>query len=142
MDKNPYERSQENDYYYYALARRANDFSLISADKENGSLWADGYYEACNYYNDSEFAKKCAKADLIIRKLRKFAVENNKGFKDNDKWIIYMNPTDGELYTCCVVSTLSPFFSSKTIAEKAKNIFEDDLKWYFKEYNEIFKGDF
>lgn len=136
--KSPYERVAYRSTYYNVVG----NLSQVCTSIENRSITDDERYTSINYYNDKKFAEKCIRADLLMRKLRKFAVENNEDFRDNEKWIIYMNPADGKLYTCWVVSSLSPFFSSKKIAEKAKNNFKDELLWYFKECEEIFKGKF
>lgn len=98
---------------------------------------------ACNLYHDKVIAENNARADLLIRRLRRFAAEHNQKKIDwhepkTPKYIIqYHNETDS-LYSADWYNTKvfgSIYFNTKETAHLAIDTFHDELIWYFTEYN-------
>lgn len=75
--KNPFERSDKYDCYYY-IAEYGVDDHVEECDSIDQNL-----YDRANYFSDKDFAKQVALHQLLYRKLLKFAYDN--GFEDGDK---------------------------------------------------------
>ena len=104
----------------------------------------DVSYEAANYYSDRTVAENNARADKLMRQLRRFAVEHREnkfdwGNHTNQKYYICYDHEDAELYSDynCVIARLGcPYFDSKETARLAIDTFHDELIWYFTEYKD------
>jgi len=101
--------------------------------------WEDDVYidgerlQYLNYFSTEEKAREIYKEQLLYRKLKKFADENNEKFemgykivKSNEKISYAMNELEkysdfGQVY-----------FSSEEIAQKAIETFRTELEEYFK----------
>lgn len=103
----------------------------------------DNRYEAANYYSDKTVAENNARADKLMRQLRRFAVEHreNKIEWCNHKansFIFYNRVTDklevagNDAYQAFGIV----YFDSKKTAELAIEEFKDELLWYFTEYKD------
>ena len=97
--------------------------------------------------NDENLAKDIARADTLMRRMRRFAVEENAktGIELNwndgeqDKYYIYFDYDDNELCMRRVMSNrdcFQIFFATSEIARKAHDTFKDELMWYFTEYKD------
>ena len=103
-------------------------------------------YTAGNHYRDSNVAKNNARADALMRKLRRFAAEHG-GCKNPSGYgheIFY----DKEYHTIepimCTTDRAKNFgsiiFQSSGAAEGAIETFKDELIWYFTEYDPMPEG--
>lgn len=134
-----YERVNEDEAYFY------NDFvGCIHKDFEDNDNFNNDFYANANYYSDKTVAENNARADKLMRKLRRFAVEHNDCALDWDndeqnKCDIFYN------YKCeCLdigyhhyaKNFGQIYFSSDEIAEQAIEEFKDELIWYFTEYKD------
>ena len=102
------------------------------------------YYNSANYYSDDTIAKNNARADNLMRQLRRFAVEHRKenidwDGKEQKKYNIYYDYSKHEImvdqntyyrYHGII------YFDSAKIAQLAIDTFHDELVWYFTEYKD------
>lgn len=101
-------------------------------------------YNSANYYSDETIAKNNARADKLMRKLRRFAVENKeKNIDWNDKqqrkYGIYYDYIKHEIAienNICYKYHGIIYFDSAKIAQLAIDTFHDELIWYFTEYKD------
>lgn len=139
--KTGYERCKSGETYYLCTdgMSEACDF------KESGDIVDDGRYERATYYSDPTVAENNARADKLMRQLRRFAVERrNKDLMDwgpisSYKWCIFYDY--GEHQLCCHQDMENRmfgavYFESKSQARDAINTFRDELIWYFTEYKD------
>ncbi len=101
-------------------------------------------YDAANYYSGKTVAENNARADKLMRQLRRFAVEHRKNEIDwNDesqrKYYIYNEHDTNNLkidychitrYFGCI------YFNTQETAKLAIDAFHDELIWYFTEYKD------
>lgn len=136
--KTGYERVGDLKKYYWI-----GDDGLIHMSYNNNITSDDLRYDTANYYSSEEVARNNARADQLMRKLRRFAVENRKEKIDwNDgkkhKYNICYNYDSQEIHidyeTNC--RGFEIYFDSQETAERAIKEFEDELIWYFTEYKD------
>lgn len=134
-----YERVQKDDTYYCVGSCSDTQWLREAFDGVD-----DDYYNNANYYTSKELAENNARADKLMRQLRRFAVEHREreiNWKDTDqsKWSIGFDYNRNELYTydklCSRVFGVT-YFSSKDVANSAATAFHDELIWYFTEYKD------
>ena len=101
-------------------------------------------YNSANYYSDETIAKNNARADILMRQLRRFAVEHREqeidwNSKVQNKFSILYDYSDNEIaverdiygrYHGIV------YFDSIETARLAIETFHDELIWYFTEYKD------
>ena len=101
--------------------------------------------ESCNCYSRHEVAENNARADALMRKLRRFAAEHGGCLKfKEDGYEIYWDRTYNRIKT---INVSGPFkyivgviFASENAAQKAIDAYYNDLLWYFTEYDPMPKG--
>ena len=107
-------------------------------------------YNAANHYTDYDLASANARADKLMRQLRRFAAENGgipsvedwKVDTATNKYEIYYSYRNGrievhELWTArCLFSV---YFASEEAAKKAIELYHDELVWYFTEYEAMLR---
>ena len=134
-----YERVPENNTLYYACSNGDVEWAQNFYDD-----LATDYYNTANYYSSLSVAENNARADQLMRQLRRFAVENRKpGINFNnttvDKFYIFYDYEDNELRlnftsyskVCGVI-----YFDSREATQAAIDEFHDELIWYFTEYKD------
>lgn len=137
--KTGYERVSIGVDYYLV----ANHNEVLVLPESNCDLDCD-YYDNANYYSSKEIAKNNARADKLMRQLRRFSVENRK---TDIEWIRGNNPKysiyydyDRKLLEVEKNYYLHPFgsicFDSIDSTEQAIKKFKDELIWYFTEYKD------
>lgn len=137
--KTGYERVDKNDRYYFAI----DGDDIITSIDCHGTIDNANYYNA-NYYSSEEIAKNNARADRLMRQLRRFSVENRvtdiewvRG--SNPKYFIYYDYSK-ELLEVEKSYYLHPFgsicFDSIDSTERAIREFNNELIWYFTEYKD------
>ena len=137
--KTGYERVPESDIYFYA-----NTKGYVETACEDCYDVDDEYYESANYYSDKTVAKNNARADKLMRQLRRFSVEHREnGVNLNDmntkQYCIYYdygNNTLGTAFTLCARVFGAIYFDSEETAQAAIDEFRDELMWYFTEYKD------
>lgn len=101
-------------------------------------------YESANYYSSDIIAENNARADKLMRQLRRFAVQHrepgiNFNNADTAKFYIICDYENDELrsnYTSFTKVFGTIYFDSKEVANAAIDKFHDELIWYFTEYKD------
>lgn len=104
----------------------------------------DASYEAANYYSDKTVAENNARADKLMRQLRRFAVEHRETEIDwncisTSKYCIIYDCEDRKI----IIDGTDIFryfgnvvFDSEQTARLAIDAFYNELIWYFTEYKD------
>ena len=137
--KTGYERVSESDIYFYANSR-----GYVETCTEDYYSVDNEYYESANYYSDKTVAENNARADKLMRQLRRFAVEHrecevNFNNINTEKYYMYYDYDDNELGVSFVFRTRNfgaIYFDSKETANAAIAEFHNELIWYFTEYKD------
>lgn len=137
--KTGYERVEVGEEFYYVAASSKVEFGdddYVPID--------DKYYDISNYYSSKEVAENNARADKLMRQLRRFAAENReKEINWNDvhykKYCIYYDYGKDNI-SLRFFSHYRDFgilyFDSQETAQAAIDEFHDELIWYFTEYKD------
>ena len=137
--KTGYERANRGEKFYLT----DNVGGIISYYDDYTSL-DDALYNSAEYYSDETVAKNNARADKLMRQLRRFAVEHREkeiDWKNENqaKIVIAYNYHDNKLthwnFSFVPVMSLA-YFDSKEAVELAIDTFKDELLWYFTEYKD------
>lgn len=134
-----YERVPENSEFYYEHSRGDVETSIDEYCNID-----DKYYESANYYSSDVVAENNARADKLMRQLRRFAVQHREpGINFNNantaKFYIICDYENDELranYTSYAKVFGAIYFDSKEVANAAIDKFHDELIWYFNEYKD------
>lgn len=137
--KTGYERVPESDVYFYTYPS-----GCVETTCETCYDIDDECYESANYYSDKTVAENNARADKLMRQLRRFAVEHREhGVNLNDinteKYYMYYDYDDNELRVSFVFCTRNfgvIHFDSEETVNAAIDKFHDELIWYFTEYKD------
>ena len=134
-----YERVKKGEMYY-VIDTEYNSMLKITEfnDQEDEHCYNTG-----NYYSDRNIAENNARADRLLRQLRRWQAANDraisaKAWKDGpfcfyniryNYWLDtpYVN-MDGDR------GLNNVYFTSEEKAKEAIKVFEDELLWYFTEY--------
>lgn len=115
----------------------------VSVESEEGFWVDDNLYNTANYYSDKTVAENNARADKLMRQLRRFAVEhreNDLNWRDNTyKWHIgydyHLNALS--VHQCCSYKHAGDiYFDTLETANKAVAEFSDELIWLFTKYKD------
>lgn len=137
--KTGYERVSKGCAYHFVDA----DNIINGYDEDEYGDVDDVYYEYANYYSDRTVAENNARADKLMRQLRRFAVEHRNGELDWSKKIDFRHIGFGieskELMAlgvgwCRYAGEI--IFDSQDAAQLAIETFHDELIWYFTEYKD------
>lgn len=101
-------------------------------------------YNTANYYSDETIARNNARADNLMRRLRRFAVEHRKYEIDwtNEQvckyYICVKHGTNEVVYNCAygVQGFNTIYFDTEEAVKLAIKTFHDELVWYFTEYKD------
>ena len=137
--KTGYERVPEGDYFYYESCRGNAESSI-----DEYCYIDDEYYASAYYYSSKTVAENNARADKLMRQLRRFSVEHREcGVNLNDvntrQYCIYYdygNNTLGTAFTLCAKTFGVICFDSDETTQAAIDEFHDELIWYFTEYKD------
>ena len=134
-----YERVLEDDVFYYV-----SDRGDIEIGDDSFGFIDEEYYDIANYYSSDFVAENNARADKLVRQLRRFAVEHREhGVNLNDinteKYYICYDYEGNELgttftFVARVFGVI--YFDSEETANAAIDKFHDELIWYFTEYKD------
>ena len=134
-----YERVEKGEDFFRVLFD-----GMVAGDTDDHFGRDNACFENGNYYSDRTVAENNARADKLMRQLRRFAVEHrekNLTWVDNanGNWYIYFDHTTcrimgGKHMVCQTLNT--PYFSSVDEVRAAIEAFRDELMWYFTEYKD------
>ena len=134
-----YERVPKSNGFYYANAK-----GDVGTGIDNYCYADDKYYESANYYSSETVAENNARADKLMRQLRRFAVEHredeaNLNDTNTEKHYICYDYEGNELgttftFVARVFGVI--YFDSEETAQAAIDKFRDELIWYFTEYKD------
>lgn len=132
--KTGYERVKQGKEFVF----QHSDGSVSAGyDHHNGNC--NNYFDSANYYSDVTVAENNARADKLMRQLRRFKVENN----ELNPWKSYMICYNHRTCRLCVVCAddtnefyACQYFGSEDTAKNAIDTFHDELVWYFTEYKD------
>ena len=137
--KTGYERVPKSSIYFYDCFRGCPEYAADDYDVVDNE-----YYESANYYSSEDVAENNARADKLMRQLRRFSVEHRK-YKANFNSI---NARRFYIIYQCEINEIKPYhtsyaiyfgaiyFDSEETAQAAINEFHDELIWYFTEYKD------
>lgn len=129
---------------------RANTYHIvdwlgrIDQNSDDHMHLDDEAYDIANYYSSEVVAQDNARADKLMRQLRRFAVEHREKELDwskglQYKYSIYYDHLDGKLDMSFRNHTKSVgeiCFDSEQTARLAIDAFYNELIWYFTEYKD------
>ena len=137
--KTGYERVIEGEYYWIIDPQEKLVPLQERKDEADNRL-----YEFANYYGSELVAAQNARADKLMRQLRRFAVEHRSkeiDWNNHNQRKFYIGYDckrkvfDVECDTDYITSH-TVYFDSYEVAEDAMNVFANELKWYFTEYRD------
>lgn len=137
--KTGYERVPKRGDYFYESSKGDVKFEIEDCyDVDNEC------YESANYYSDKTVAENNARADKLMRQLRRFSVEHrghgvNFNSTKTEKHYIYYDCIHDELktvFTFYAKTFGTILFDSEETAQAAIDEFRDELIWYFTEYKD------
>lgn len=127
--KNPYTRVNDRERYY-AMGRTG----CVGSLQESCYYFDDNLFSIANYFSNRNYAEYIVFKETLMRKLDRFAWENNARVIDWDdscsaKYYIEFSNTRDELIIDwnCSDQSNNVYFTSKEIAKKAVEKFKDDL---------------
>lgn len=137
--KTGYERAPKDDEFYYVSSRGHVEFASDDyKDIDND------YYKSANYYFSKTVAENNARADQLMRQLRRFAAEHRANELNwyninNRKYYITYDFEDNKIsanYKTFLKGLGVTYFDSMETAQAAIDEFHDELIWYFTEYRD------
>lgn len=134
-----YERAEPGDYYYFY-----DSHGGALEEQETNDEFDIAEYDHGNYYTNKELAERNAKAERLLRQLRRFSVKYRKNeldFNNHDqiKYYIFYNYIEGSLDYDHADSKRcfgQIYFDTMELAQFAIDTFYDELMWYFTEYKD------
>ena len=134
-----YERVEKGEMYY--LVDIYNNIMRVTEYNDQGDKQC---YSTGNYYSNKMFAENNARADRLLRQLRRWQAQNDEPISVEDwnneskkKWFIIYSYSSEEMYAEYYYIMRLPntiYFATKEKAEEAIEVFRDELLWYFTEY--------
>ena len=91
------------------------------------------YYEDANYFSTEDKAEEINFKQTLFRKLQRFSDENNGNENERRYYIVYNSYADefeAESHSF-LIGVGQVHFASKKVAQKAIELFHDDLIKYF-----------
>lgn len=137
--KTGYERV-DIDERFYSIRADTSIFSPLEAHSNEHNV----YYDMANYYSSEAVAGNNARADNLMRQLRRFAVEHRENELDWSrkllpKYFIRYDSSDASLFIDSGFATKifgCIYFDTEGAAKIAIETFRDELIWYFTEYKD------
>lgn len=136
-NKTGYERVNMGETFYSVRAD-----GTVFEPMENHSDAHNLYYEIANYHSSKDLAYDNARADKLMRQLRRFAAEhrvNSLNWDSNTqaKWMIYHSSDGLGVYECNNIHSYGTIYFDRLLdADAAIETFRDELIWYFTEYKD------
>ena len=138
-----YERASSGSRYYSDSCGKVEAFAE-SKEWNEGLKFDEEVYKSGNYYSDPDVAANNARADKLMRQLRRFAVENRKETinwtdENQNKYYLYYDYINKEFFitsTSYWRTSGQIYFDAKETAQQAIETFKNELLWYFTEYRD------
>lgn len=133
-----YERAVPGEKYFFADA-----FAEVNEYTDNNSPYESDLYIAGNYSTDRKLAENNARADRLMRRLRRFAAMHGgmitrKHLEAEEQKYFICCGEGGALYAESVYGLFADFgtiyFCDEESAQQAIEEFRPELEWYFTEY--------
>ena len=131
VSRNGYEQSTQGFY----VSAKDEVFEVPNTGDSGYALWEVG-----NYYSNRKFAEDCARADRLMRNLRRFSVEHRtKNIKQcSEKYLIQYDIRTGTIapvdfehgYAGAVL------FDTKECCAEAIQEYYNTLVWYFEKFSD------
>ena len=135
-----YERVKKDEMYYVINTK---DDSMVNV-KEFKDEMDEQCYNTGNYYNDKIIAENNARADRLLRQLRRWQAQNDKAISISDwkndnilKYYVDYDCFNDQPFVTYAIRYRCPntiYFTSGEKAKEAAEVFRDELLWYFTEY--------
>ena len=131
--KTGYEKVADGETYWYV--------DYCGEVDENNADWElidNKLYATANYYSAKEAAINNARADKLMRQIRRFAAEHDPG--TTKEWIVTWSNSHQALevhHAGWAQPYGAIYFASYAAANEAIEKFEDELTWYFTEYQNL-----
>lgn len=142
--KTGYERVGYDEHYCTVCSD-----GVIGHTCEHFNKYNDAHLNGANYYSNSNLASANARADRLMRQLRRFAAENGgipsvKDWErtDEHKKFIYYDIHADDLWVGNEIDFRKAgviYFNDEGACEKAIEIYRDELIWYFTEYEAMLR---
>ena len=136
-----YERVKKGDVYYFNITR-----SETVAEVECNRKIDEGRYDTGNYYSDKTIAENNARADRLLRCLRRWQAANDKAISISDwkndnilKYYVDYDCFNDQPFVTYAIRYRCPntiYFTSGEKAKEAAGVFKDELLWYFTKYQQ------
>lgn len=135
-----YERIEDKRHFYINSIG-----AVVFSDDVGADVFSpDMLYDTANYYSHIRVATNNARADKLMRQLRRFAVEHRKEDinwenKNQDKYYLRYEYLNKKIYIGLIQSFRDfgqIYFDTKETAQLAIEKFKDELLWYFTEYRD------
>lgn len=126
--KNPYERVNLGKRYYFK-----NEIGEVDYLKDLNGYFDDEQFIHANYFNNKNYAEYVAFKETLMRKMDRFAWENNEKVIDwydcSTKYYIKfeIDIKKFRISRCISCRSNDIYFTSEEIAEKALKKFKEDL---------------
>lgn len=131
VTRNGYEQSALG---FYVSAR---DDVFESSNTTDGGY---AVWEVGNYYSSRKLAEDCARADRLMRLLRRFSVEHRTSKLDSDHecWTIQYSRSQDSIIPHRVINRYAGavLFDLEEHAAEAIRIYKNDLMWYFTKFKD------
>ena len=132
--KTGYERGVEGEHYWYVEYK-----GYVSEEIETLDMIDDDLYNVANYYSDKNVANDNARADALMRKLRRYAAEHGGIVNGYEPCYSIFYSVHGDRPSVLTLSGKHKYlgmigFKSERDCENAIKEFYDELMWYFNHY--------
>lgn len=133
LNRTAYDRvSQGNDFY---CSSRCGDVATEPDERDNLS---DRKYDVANYWNNKTAATNDIRADVLMRKLRRYSMMHGGYGMPDEHWTYKFNRANSTVF---ISNSANDFpiigqitFFSWDDARNALVMYRDDIEWYFREY--------
>ena len=140
--KTGYERVENGEEFW--CVDFTGEIRIVHEGCNGPSFTENSIYKCANYYSDKTVAENNARADKLMRQLRRFAVEHRKSelnwsITAQNKYYICYDRRDNKFDIDYVIFSRdfgSIYFDTEDAAEAALSTFKDELTWYFTEYKD------
>ena len=132
-----YERVELDERFYSVRADNS-----IFAPLDDYFLEHDACYDTANYYSSQTVAENNARADELMRQLRRFAVEHRVSNVSRNECMYSITycifNEDVKLKPNKMINChyMDIWFDTEDVAWQAINMFYNELIWYFTEYKD------
>lgn len=128
-----YDRVQnDNNYCWVSCDGTIENDIELHTDADNAC------YDAANYWNDESVAETDARADTLMRKLRRYSMMHGGYGMPDEHWTYKFNRANSTVF---ISNSANDFpiigqitFFSWDDARNALVMHRDDIEWYFREY--------